>query len=918
MLYTKIGKSIRHRTMPKSDENTDSNPNSKPASADVPAVLPPVVPSPSELPFTDPNFSDRHFEKFCADLISHRYENKSLFRYGRPGDKQYGIDIYLELSDGLKLVCQCKQYKEFSKADLRSVVSATTFKADRYLVLVGCRVGAQVRDECAKLGDMWELWDGEDITREVRKLDKQRASDLVRNYFGKAWSDCIVGPSILKEILPLWHVPYARMRNFVGRERLIQEIRETLVSGQRGAVVQALTGSGGVGKTQLCVEYAYQFEKEYDLVWWFNSEEQNYLKEQFAQLAGRLNLVEYSASDTQLAIEEANKWLNTHQKWLLIFDNAENPSDINHLLPQRANGHVVITSRNPAWKSIAKPITLNVWHRADSVQFVLSRTDQSDTGSADRIANVLGDLPMALEQACAYIEEVGLQLVDYLKLYEGAEEETKVALLNHLGTGSDRTVATTIGMAVKRLPEGSKALLNLLGYLAPEDVPVALISAGKEEVLGAAAVGAQSDLLLNDAIAGLMRYSLLQRLGDSLSIHRLLQLVTRAALDLNERKHWAEIALKTLEATFPKASEGPSSWPECARLLPHAQAAADHGESVALGEQLVGPVLYYVGSFLIDRGRFDSAEQWLVRAVRVIEKSPNANEANDVLVRTRLALVYMQQARYGEADAMFRQALKSAIRLKVANGVLNHVRFGLAELCRFQEKYTEAEQLFTLVLNLPEGTGDAEKIRVADVLQSLALVSENQRKYLQAEQLYYRALTIYQNLFGSDHWHLPNILNSLAWLLYSQKRFEEAEPLYRRSISILEREYGSDHYDLALVLNNFAELCRDNRRYVEAESLHRRSLEIRETVLGPVHPDVAQSLNNLAGDRFLQNDGAEAESLLRRALKIMEQKPGASDRLLGSICEHLALVLQARGEKSEAKTCAARAAKIFKSLGTRE
>ena len=334
-----------------------------------------------------------------------------------------------------------------------------------------------------------------------------------------------VGQTPVPTLPPIWNVPHNRNPNFTGRDTLLAELRTALTSGQTAALTQAISGLGGVGKTQLAVEYAYRFAGEYSLVWWVPSEEPATLASVYADLAGALDLPEQGATEQMVMVEAVRLWLGRNGGWLLVFDNAPGPTEVSGYLPQGGGGHVLVTSRNPNWGSVASPLTVQVFEREHSVEFLLKRTGQSDGEAAKELADVLGDLPLALEQAGAYMEETGTSLSQYQALFQDRQRE----LLRRGASSQDYpdTVATTWEISFQRLPSEAAVLLNLCAFLAPDDIPRNLLTEGAEHLPDPLAATVMDPLAWGEAVAALRRYSLAEVGGETLSLHRLVQAVAR-------------------------------------------------------------------------------------------------------------------------------------------------------------------------------------------------------------------------------------------------------------------------------------------------------------------------------------------------------------------------------------------------------
>lgn len=208
------------------------------------------------------------------------------------------------------------------------------------------------------------------------------------------------------EVRPsVWTVPYRRNPNFTGRSELLEELERSLESGDVAAVTQAraVHGLGGVGKTQLAVEFAYRHRDRYEAVLWVEAEDSRTIAGNYARLAGELGLSAGDDTDEAATVAVVRDWLESHGQWLLILDNAVQRADVLPYLPRQAAGAVVITSRNPDWLGVAQPLSVPVLPRPEAIALLHSRTGESDSDAAGALAEALGDLPLALAQAGGYI-----------------------------------------------------------------------------------------------------------------------------------------------------------------------------------------------------------------------------------------------------------------------------------------------------------------------------------------------------------------------------------------------------------------------------------------------------------------------------------------------------------------------------------
>jgi hypothetical protein len=394
---------------------------------------------------------------------------------------------------------------------------------------------------------------------------------------------------------PVWNVPYRRNPTFTGREQALAELAGRLGQGAAAAITQVLQGAGGVGKTALAVEYAYRHRSEFDAVWWVRAEEPATLVGDLADLAVALRLAEAGQADQQMAVLAVRRWLDSHDRWLLVLDNAQAPDmptglqaplvRLVDLLPQVLHGQVLVTSRDASWEDHATLAELEVFTPEEAVEFLLDRSRSGDAASAADIAEVLGWLPLALEQAGAYTRETRIGLRAYLERLQCYPARTLVT-----GRPRDRdsadTVATTwqVSLAQVQPTPGAVGLLEVCAFLSPEEIPRELFATQLDPPATGLGMLAKDPFALDEAVAALHRFGLVKASEQTLTVHRLLQQVARDGLDATAGDIRAGTGVRLLAEAFPvEGIEDPGVWPRCERLLPHALAAADHAEHYAGG-----------------------------------------------------------------------------------------------------------------------------------------------------------------------------------------------------------------------------------------------------------------------------------------------------------------------------------------------
>jgi hypothetical protein len=346
----------------------------------------------------------------------------------------------------------------------------------------------------------------------------------------------------------VWNVPYARNLQFTGRSEVIVRLETELNSGPAAAVTQAIAGLGGIGKTQLALEYCYRNREKYKVIWWIRAESKETRITDFVALGQRIGVIDIESSDDSASIRPIIEWLDRNFGWLLIFDNVEDPSDLDSLLPTAGRGHILITSRRAAWGSRANAVALDVWTADEASRYLLKRTGQADTevnrASATALAATLGYLPLAIEQAAAYIDESRIGIVGYAELFE--KQQLRLLRRRPSHPNSDaKTIATVWEISLRSVEQkspGAVALLTLCAFMRPDQISKDDIKNHSQVMPEPLRTTASNTMVLHDAIAVLRAYSLIEATDQFVSIHRLVQLVVRDRLNASDYRQFHELA----------------------------------------------------------------------------------------------------------------------------------------------------------------------------------------------------------------------------------------------------------------------------------------------------------------------------------------------------------------------------------------
>ncbi|MFQ4139848.1 tetratricopeptide repeat protein [Nodosilinea sp. PGN35] len=729
---------------------------------------------------------------------------------------------------------------------------------------------------------------------------------------GEGWGDG--GDGEVGGELP-WMVPYGRNPYFTGRDEVLATLYRQLRDRQTAAIAQtqAISGLGGIGKTQTAVEYAYRYRDDYRYVFWVGADTELELTSGYVAIAQHLNLPLKNAENQDETVQSVRVWLGREEGWLLIFDNADQPELVQPFLPREIKGHILVTSRAQDFQDlgIVRAIAMETLTPEDAVAFLLTRTGRINpvgangirpmqgikpitdlpsgrnpivTGSgqshgiapteytaATDLAAELGYLPLALEQAAAYIVTNRVSFADYLNSYRKQRLKRLEKAKPKLGHYPD-SVATTWALNLKEVQKdapAAAALLNYCAFLHPDAIPFNLFTQGAAELgeplATALADAADEPLDLYDLLNPLGRYSLIrvEPENQSFSLHRLVQEVIRAELGDDGCKNWVEPLFRAMGQLMPSKDKDSTyqDWPTIAPLVNHVRDLAHYCQQKKAASIAAANIFHVAGTYLLERGRYVLAKPLLQQALE-LRKSLLGRESKDVATSLNgLARTHELQGRYSEAAPLFQEALAMRKRL-------------------LGEKHPD----------------------VAISLNNLAALYVSQGRYSEADPLYQEALAMWKRLLGDEHANIATSLNNLAHLYNSQGRTSEAEILYEKALTMRKRLLGNEHPDVAQSLNNLAFLYTSQRRYREAEPFYQEALSMRKLLLGDKHPDVAQSLSNLAALYCNQGRYSTAEPYLKKALRLLHQLLGNEHPNVGRVTDNFGLLYAAQGRTEEARS----------------
>jgi hypothetical protein len=704
-----------------------------------------------------------------------------------------------------------------------------------------------------------------------------------------------------------------RPEALVGREELLAELDACLTArpGRPGPRLAVLCGLGGAGKTSTAVEYAHKHLAEVGVCWQFQAEDPAVLAAQFAVLAAQLGARDLADARDPVATVHA-VLARRETAWLLIFDNVTQRASVEPFLPPAGNGRVLVTTQSQHWPP-GCALEVSVLETKVAAGFLVNRTGDADRAAARGLAEGLDGLPLALEQAAAYMRATGTSLADYLSLFRARQGDL---LARGEAAGHPLDVAATLGLALSRLTAeapAAAALLGLLAFLAPEPVPLALLLAGGPP--GSPVADAIKPLLgdpvaSGDAVGALRRYSLVSLGGNGLIlVHRLVRAVTRGQLDSDAAARWARDAAWLVDAAMPADPAAPSAWPAYAMLLPHARAALD----------LTSGGLRKTAQFLGASGNYPAARDLSELIADAMRTSPAygpehpdnlamlhevarwAGWAGDAAgARDQYAALLPVEERVLGAEHLDTLATRSNLAFFTGRaGDAARARDQYAALVPVQERVMGPRHPGTLATrhSLARFTGEAgDAAGARDQYAALLPIREQVHGPVDPESLttrhdlarftgdagdaagardqYAALLTIRERVLGAEH--PATLATRYAMICWTGDAGdpEEARDQLSAFLPVRERISGPEHRATLAARRNLARFTGKAGNAAAARDQLTLLVPVHEQVLGPEHPDTLAARRNLARFTGEAGDATAASDQLTLLLPVFERVLG--------------------------------------------
>ena len=712
-------------------------------------------------------------------------------------------------------------------------------------------------------------------------------------------SQSVQAPAHTETPSRLWGSVPQRNRNFTGREDLLEQLNGRLAQGVTAVLPEALHGMGGVGKSQIAIEHVYRRSRDYRLIWWIPSEQTNLIVQSLIELGEQMGLRAGADRSAVPAVLEALRVGEPYSNWLLVFDNAENPQEVRQFFPNDGPGRVLVTSRNSQWSSLANSLEVDVFAREESVALIKRRSPQIPEDAANRLADSLGDLPLAVEQAAVWLAETGMPVHQYLDLFE-----SKYAELLRVDPPADYDlpVAAAWNVSLDRLREDHPAALQLLqvcAYFAPEPVDWDFFSAVRGVSAPSALRAALDDpIKLARAVREIGRYALarIDHRKSTIQVHRLVQRVLIEQMNGTERAEMRHCAHEILAHADPRNPQRSSEWPRYSALLPHVRASrmvecedawvrelvlnearfllarSDYAAALDAAEEAAGAWRRLLGD---EHEHVIAADQVRAEALRWLNRYTEAYELQSNLVdRCRQVL--------GERDEATQRALSVLAILLRLRGDFYRAR----ELDQRAYETTLREQ----------GPDDPGTLQAAhNYAVSLRLAGDFEQAHRLDEDTYQRRVEV----IGDDHLQTLNTRHSLYIDLQELGQFRSAlegqETLWKKTLELL----GEEHSLTIWVARELSVTRRKASDHQGALDLSANVLDLLRRKRGEKSLDTVRAALNHATDLRQTGDLAAAAELGRQTMLHCRDLLGEEHPHAYATATNLAVTLRLLGQIEE-------------------
>jgi tetratricopeptide (TPR) repeat protein len=633
-------------------------------------------------------------------------------------------------------------------------------------------------------------------------------------------------------------------------------------------------GLGGCGKSALAIEFAYRVAtRRARLVFWVPAISQESFETAFRDIGARLRIPGIADENADVKkLVQTTLSSKSMADWLMIVDNADDhdvllgemdsnskPARLRDYLPRSSRGAVLFTTRS---RKIAEALTQsNVLEVTDmgrtDVKELLTRrlskkTLLDDETAVNKLLVLLTDLPLAIVQAAAFMNNNDMSVRDYISLFRNAETETELFSERFEDPSRydelDNTIAKTWQISFEQIRKHDELAADYLSFMACIDsinIPQSLLPPATSPVQQLKALGTLKGYAF---ITEQVSVAEKQGGGKFYDMHRLVHMASAHWLQRhNQRTTWVDVAIARFKDVMPfDAYQELHNRTEWTVYLPHALHVANLNGVV--GTLASTAILYRVGRCQDSLGRYSAAEI-VLRQVLLVEEKELGLEHQDTLAALHvLAGVLCRHGVYAEAETMIRKTIELREKVLGDENVATLSSMGiLAVILGNQGMHAEAEAIHRKTLELQRKMLGEEYPDTLWSMNNLAGVLHRQGKYAEAEGMYRETLELRRKVIGEEHTGTMSSMCSLGVVLQHQEKYAEAEKMFRETLELNKKVLGDEHPSTLVSMSNLARILYSLGKYAEAERMHRETLELKEKVLGEKHPSTLRTMGYLGG-----------------------------------------------------------------------
>ncbi|BAH44559.1 hypothetical protein BBR47_35820 [Brevibacillus brevis NBRC 100599] len=714
-------------------------------------------------------------------------------------------------------------------------------------------------------------------------------------------------PTVVKQTkqLPLINnLPFKRNINFIGREVELKKIRDYFIEPDIGHKSFIVSGLGGMGKTQIAVEYSYRNIDNYRVVWWIHAENQNSILADIESLLIELKIPIKDEKNDSIVLKQLKRWMEQNNNWLLVFDNANSEEEIDNYLPNLFNGHVLITSRDSNWPGYNYPLTIDKLNREHSMDFLIRKTKVSSNECVhlDELANILNDIPLALDQAGAYIQQTGLTIKEYQDRFI---KHRSILTSKGIPLDYEYTIATTWEISLNKVGSLLPVAINFINFCAffsADNIPKKLFYNCLDSSSNKISFYIKDEFILDEILSLLKRYSIIEINGKRITMHRLVQGVIQDGLSKEEKRVTAEVCWDVISynlSLYPDYEQLDSD------LLNNSLTLVDNFESDLNFIPVILETLNIVGHHQYKKGAVREAHTIFERALKIGLGIYDGEDNRLVKEYISYAQVLSEIGKYN----LSHDYLSKALECKDLNtGLKAQINCMLCTNLVALGSLDAANYYLTETLQLLESSNDLEDLKginILDVVNNIAKQFKLNGDYKSAEKYYYQIIDFCR---FAEH-HVPqakttiaSVYSSLCLMYIDLEETEKAIGYSQQAIAINEMFYpNKEHPDLARDYNNLGLAYLYSHKYDLAKKYFKRAYRIYKNIYeNEINVDLVSVTNNLGMVSEAQKDLEVAKGYYETALGYLEMFNNPLHPAKAQCLFNLGAILSASGQVDKA------------------